>query len=133
MTRPRNITRIDHKASHTYAWRTTLQRWNGITVKTFSDSVHHGERNALKAALAYRNRFSFNTRRLNITSGFALAFARAIHPEFLVSAAMTLSPVQKPAVVKSSGLPSGSMSVVSDDSASSSFRATANGERNVLP
>ena len=56
MTRPRNITRIDHKASHTYAWRTTLQRWNGITVKTFSDSVHHGKRKALKAALAYRNR-----------------------------------------------------------------------------
>jgi hypothetical protein len=56
VTRPRNITRIDHKASHTYAWRTTLQRWNGITVKTFSDSVHHGKRNALKAALAYRNR-----------------------------------------------------------------------------
>ena len=55
MTRPRNITRIDHEASRTYAWRTTLQRWNGITVKTFSDSVHHGKRNALKAALEYRN------------------------------------------------------------------------------
>jgi hypothetical protein len=55
VTRPRNITRIDHEASRTYAWRTTLQRWNGITVKTFSDSVHHGKRNALKAALEYRN------------------------------------------------------------------------------
>lgn len=55
MTRPRNISRIDHEASRTYAWRTTLQRWNGITVKTFSDSVHHGKRNALKAALEYRN------------------------------------------------------------------------------
>ena len=55
MTRPRNISRIDHEASRTYAWRTTVQRWNGITVKTFSDSVHHGKRNALKAALEYRN------------------------------------------------------------------------------
>ena len=55
MTCPRNISRIDHEASRTYAWRTTLQRWNGITVKTFSDSVHHGKRNALKAALEYRN------------------------------------------------------------------------------
>lgn len=55
MTRPRNISRIDHEASRTYAWRTTLQRWNGIVVKTFSDSVHHGKRNALKAALEYRN------------------------------------------------------------------------------
>ena len=55
VTRLRNITRIDHEASHTHAWRTTLQRWNGITVKTFSDSVHSGKRNALKAALEYRN------------------------------------------------------------------------------
>ena len=55
MTRPRNITRIDHEASRTYAWRTTLQRWHGITVKTFSDSAHHGKRNALKAALEYRS------------------------------------------------------------------------------
>lgn len=55
MTRFRNIVRVDHEASRTHAWRTTLQRWNGITVKTFSDSVHHGKRNALKAALEYRN------------------------------------------------------------------------------
>ena len=55
MIRPRNITRIDHEASRTHAWRTTLQRWNGITVKTFSDAVHHGKRNALKSALEYRN------------------------------------------------------------------------------
>jgi hypothetical protein len=55
MTRLRNIIRVDHEASHTHAWRATLQRWNGITVKTFSDSVHNGKRNALKAALEYRN------------------------------------------------------------------------------
>ena len=56
MTRFRNIIRVDHEASRTHAWRATLQRWNGITVKTFSDSVHRGKRNALKAALEYRNR-----------------------------------------------------------------------------
>jgi hypothetical protein len=55
VTRLRNITRIDHEASSTYAWRATLQRWNGITVKTFSDSVHNGKRKALKAAIEYRN------------------------------------------------------------------------------
>ena len=55
MTRFRYIVRVDHEASRTHAWRATLQRWNGITVKTFSDSVHHGKRNALKAALEYRN------------------------------------------------------------------------------
>lgn len=55
VTRFRNITRIDHEASRTHAWRATLQRWNGITVKTFSDAVHNGKRNALKAALKYRN------------------------------------------------------------------------------
>jgi len=55
MTRFRNIVRVDHEASRMHAWRATLQRWNGITVKTFSDSVHHGKRNALKAALEYRN------------------------------------------------------------------------------
>lgn len=51
----RNIIRVDHEASRTHAWRATLQRWNGITVKTFSDSVHCGKRKALKAALEYRN------------------------------------------------------------------------------
>lgn len=55
MTRLRNIIRVDHEASRTHAWRATLQRWNGITVKTFSDSVHDGKRKALKAALEYRN------------------------------------------------------------------------------
>src|SRR6185295_2691118 len=35
--------------------RVTLQRWNGITVKTFSDSIHGGKRKALKAAREYRN------------------------------------------------------------------------------
>jgi hypothetical protein len=55
MTPPRNIIRVDHEGSHTHAWRVTLQRWNGITVKTFSDSVHGGKRKALKAAREYRN------------------------------------------------------------------------------
>jgi hypothetical protein len=55
MTPPRNIIRVDHEGSRTHAWRVTLQRWNGITVKTFSDSVHGGKRKSLKAAREYRN------------------------------------------------------------------------------
>jgi AP2 domain len=55
MTPPRNIIRVDHEASHTHAWRVTLQRHNDIAVRTFSDSVYGGKRKALKAAVAYRN------------------------------------------------------------------------------
>jgi hypothetical protein len=55
MTSPRNIIRVDHEGSHTHAWRVTLQRWNGITVKMFSDSVYGGKRKALKVACEYRN------------------------------------------------------------------------------
>ena len=55
MTPPRNIIRVDHEASHTHAWRVTLQRHNGIVVKMFSDSLHGGKRQALKAAEEYRD------------------------------------------------------------------------------
>jgi hypothetical protein len=55
MTPPRNIIRVDHEASHTHAWRVTLQRHNDIAVKTFSDSINGGKRKALKAAVAYRD------------------------------------------------------------------------------
>lgn len=55
MTPPRNIVRVDHEGSYTHAWRVTLQRWNGITVKMFSDSVYGGKRKALKVACEYRN------------------------------------------------------------------------------
>lgn len=55
MKRLRNITRIDHEASRTYAWRVTLQRRNVITVKPFSDATHGGKLKALKAALKYRD------------------------------------------------------------------------------
>ena len=55
MTPPRNIIRVDHEASHTHAWRVTLQRHNDISVKTFSDLIHGGKRKALKAAVEYRD------------------------------------------------------------------------------
>ena len=55
MTPPRNIIRVDHEASQTHAWRVTLQRYNDIVVKTFSDSIHGGKRKALKAAVGYRD------------------------------------------------------------------------------
>jgi hypothetical protein len=54
MTPPRNIMRVDHEASHTHAWRVTLQRHNEIVVRTFSDSIYGGKRKALKAAVEYR-------------------------------------------------------------------------------
>ena len=55
MTLPRNIIRVDHEASHTHAWRVTLQRHNDIVVKMFSDSIYGGKRKALKAAEIYRD------------------------------------------------------------------------------
>ena len=55
MKRLRNITRIDHEASRTYAWRVTLQRHNKIVTKPFSDAIYGGRRKALKAALEYRD------------------------------------------------------------------------------
>jgi len=54
MKPPRNIIRVDHEASRTHAWRVTLQRHNDIAVKTFSDSIYGGKRNALRAAVEYR-------------------------------------------------------------------------------
>lgn len=55
MKRLRNICRIDHEASHTHAWRVTLQRCNDMILKTFSDAVYGGKRKALNAALEYRD------------------------------------------------------------------------------
>lgn len=54
MPPPRNIIRVDHEASHTHAWRVTLQGHSDIAVRTFSDSVYGGKRKALKAAVEYR-------------------------------------------------------------------------------
>jgi hypothetical protein len=54
MPPPRNIIRVDHEASHTHAWRVTLQRHNDIAVRTFSDSIYGGKRKALKVAVEYR-------------------------------------------------------------------------------
>jgi hypothetical protein len=55
MNSSRNITRVDHEASRTHAWRVTVQRHNDIAVKTFSDAIYGGKRKALKAAEAYRD------------------------------------------------------------------------------
>jgi hypothetical protein len=55
MNSSRNITRVDHEASRTHAWRVTVQRHNDIAVKTFSDTIYGGKRKALKAAEAYRD------------------------------------------------------------------------------
>jgi hypothetical protein len=55
MVPPRNIIRVDHEASHTHAWRVTLQRHNDIVVKTFSDSIYGAKRKALMTAVEYRD------------------------------------------------------------------------------
>lgn len=77
--------------------------------------------------------FFFSTRRLNITSGSAPAFGGTIHRVFLASAVMKWSPILIPGAVKYSGLPPGPMSMVSDISENSSFRATEKGTLNALP
>ena len=55
MGRYRNITRRDEDANRTHGWLVTLQRWNEISNKMFSDSVYGGKRKSLKAAVAYRD------------------------------------------------------------------------------
>lgn len=57
MKPPRNITRIDldHKGDH--AWVVTLQRKGAVIRKRFSDGVYGGKREALKAAVEYRDSF----------------------------------------------------------------------------
>ncbi len=51
----RNIKRVDQTANRTHAWFVTLQRWNQIHTKIFSDALHGGKRKAFKAAIAYRD------------------------------------------------------------------------------
>ena len=53
MKPPRNIIRIDHEPSRTFAWRVTLQRKGEIVVKNFSDGVYDGKRKALKATVTF--------------------------------------------------------------------------------
>lgn len=57
MKPPRNIRRFDLDAKCDHGWVVTLQRKGAIIVKRFSDGVYGGKRNALKAAVAYRDSF----------------------------------------------------------------------------
>lgn len=55
MKPPRNITRLDHHAKRDHAWIVTLCRKWKIVVKRFSDGVYGGKKEALKAAVEYRD------------------------------------------------------------------------------
>jgi hypothetical protein len=55
MKPPRNITRLDHDANRDHGWVVTLQRKREIVVKRFSDGIYGGKREALKAAVEYRD------------------------------------------------------------------------------
>ncbi len=57
MKPPRNILRVDHDANRDHGWVVTLQRKGTSVVKRFSDGVYGGAREALKAAVKYRDSF----------------------------------------------------------------------------
>jgi hypothetical protein len=57
MKPPRNIKRLDHDAKGDHGWVVTLQRKGAIIVKRFSDGIYGGKREALDAAVAYRDSF----------------------------------------------------------------------------
>ena len=52
---PSNIKRVDHDASRDHGWVVTMQRKGEIIVKRFSDGIYGGKREALKAAVDYRD------------------------------------------------------------------------------
>jgi hypothetical protein len=54
---PRNIRRLDHDAKGDHGWIVTLQRKGAVIVKRFSDGIYGGKREALKAAVEYRDSF----------------------------------------------------------------------------
>jgi|GEM_PF-352098 len=54
---PRNIKRVDHDPKGDHGWVVTLQRKGAIIVKRFSDGIFRGKREALKAAVQYRDSF----------------------------------------------------------------------------
>jgi len=51
----RNIRRIDDDLSRTHAWFVQVQRRNHIKRKMFSDAIFGGKKEALSAALEYRD------------------------------------------------------------------------------
>jgi hypothetical protein len=54
---PRNIVRVDNDANGDHGWVVTLQRKGAMIVKRFSDGVYGGKREALDAAVEYRDSF----------------------------------------------------------------------------
>jgi hypothetical protein len=58
------IYRVDHNPSRTHSWLVTIQRRGRIYNRHFSDTVHGGKRQALKAATAYRDRLNSKLRPL---------------------------------------------------------------------
>jgi hypothetical protein len=54
---PRNIRRVDHDLKRDHGWVVTLQRKGAIITKRFSDGIYGGKREALKAAVEYRDSF----------------------------------------------------------------------------
>jgi hypothetical protein len=54
---PRNIIRVDNDSNGDHGWVVTLQRKGAIIVKRFSDGIYGGKREALKAAVEYRDSF----------------------------------------------------------------------------
>lgn len=57
MKPPRNIGRVDNDANGDHVWIVRLQRKGAAIVKRFSDGVYGGTREALKAAVEYRDSF----------------------------------------------------------------------------
>lgn len=58
------IYRIDDAPSRTHSWLVTIQRRGRIYHRHFTDRVHGGKRQALKAARAYRDRLTSELRPL---------------------------------------------------------------------
>lgn len=49
------IKRIDHPGSRTHSWHVTIQRRHRVWTRHFSDRAYGGRKQALVAAIAYRN------------------------------------------------------------------------------
>ena len=50
-----HIGRIDHDRTNRHGWRVTIQRWNRISIRNFSDRHYGGRDQALAAAQVYRD------------------------------------------------------------------------------
>ena len=50
-----HIGRIDHDRTNRHGWRVTIQRWNRVSIRNFSDRHHGGRDQAQAAAQVYRH------------------------------------------------------------------------------